>query len=306
MAIVRSFDIQPLLGEDAFVRSLPAQDDRFDFSFRGIIIRKLDFYKALEEDIVADSILIESSTFKIYRDLNIPRDKKNRVGTYPSQILMKLPVPFEVKRLVLQNSFVEYKERSLLTKNTGKVQFYSVYATISNLTNKKQRIAEDNTMNININTRFLNKAPFSVSWIFYLGNPNGRFDVKGTLGSINAKDVNPLTEPLGPARMEDGVVKGLNFDFAGNDYSINGNVKLLYDDLKLALLEKDKGSKEWDKKTLSSFAANLFIKNSNPRDEDEAPLVKNITLERNTNHSIFYLIWKAIFKGVKETMGIKK
>jgi hypothetical protein len=306
MAIVRSFDIQPLLDEDAFVRSLPAQDDRFDFSFSNIIIRKLDFYKALEEDIVADSILIESSTFKIYRDLNIPRDKKNRVGTYPSQILMKVPVPIEVKRLVLQSSFVEYKERSNITKNAGKVQFYGVYATISNLTNKKERIAEDNTMNININCRLLNKAPFSASWIFYLGNPNGRFDIKGNLGNINAKDLNPLTEPMGPARMENGVIKSLNFDFAGNDHSINGNVKLLYDDLKIALLEKDKDSKEWDKKSLASFAANLFIKNSNPRDKDETPLVKDITLERDTNRSIFYVTWKAIFKGVKETLGIKK
>lgn len=306
MTWVSSFEIIPLLGEDAFVKSLSTQDDRFDFSFRNIRINKLDFYKAMEEDIVADSIIIESSSFKIYRDLNIPRDKRNRVGTYPSQIVMKLPIPIEVDKLVLKNSYVEYKERNHITKNSGKVQFHGVYATITNLTNKKERIAKDNTMNIDISTRFLNKAPFKANWVFYLGSPNGRFDVKGNLGSIDVKDLNPLTEPMGPARLEKGRINNLTFDLKGNDYSTTGTVKLLYEDLKIALLEKDKGAKEWDKKSLTSFVANLFVKNSNPRDEDEEPLVKTITLERDTNRSIYYLTWKTIFKGAKETLGIKK
>jgi hypothetical protein len=303
---VNSFDITPLLGEDAFVKSLPAQDDRFDFTFKNIRIKKLDFYKAMEENIVADTIIIESSSFKIYRDLNIPRDKKNRVGTYPSQILLKLPIPVEVDRLVLKNADIEYKEKNNITKNAGKVQFHGVYATITNLTNKKERIAKDNTMNIDINTRFLNKTPFKASWVFYLGSPNGRFDIKGNLGSINVRDLNPLTEPMGPARLEKGTINNLTFDLKGNDYSMTGTIKLLYEDLKIALLEKDKGSKEWDKKSLTSFVANIFVKNSNPRDKDEEPIVKTVTLERDTNRSIYYLTWKTIFKGARETLGIKK
>lgn len=301
MVIVRSFQIDPLLGEDAFVKSLPTQDDRFDFSFQNIIIKNVDFYKLLEEDIRADSMLISSSSFKIYRDLNIPRDKKNRIGTYPSQIVMKLPLPVDIKKIILKNAYVEYKEKNHITKKAGRVRFHGVYATISNLTNKR-----NTTMDIDITTRFQNKAPFKLSWTFYMGNPNGRFDVKGTLSSMNAEDLNELTEPMGPARIEKGIIKSLDFDLEGNNTSMTGTIRLLYDNLKIGLLEKDKGATEWDKKSLTSFVANLFIKNSNPRDEDEAPIVKPITNQRDINRSIFHLTWKTIFKGSKETMGIKK
>jgi hypothetical protein len=235
MVIVRSFQIDPLPGEDAFVKSLPTQDDRFDFSFQNIIIKNIDFYKLLEEDIRADSMIISSSSFKIYRDLNIPRDKKNRIGTYPSQVVMKLPLPVDIKKIILKSSYVEYKEKNHITKKAGRVRFHDVYASISNLTNKR-----NTTMDIDITTRFQNKAPFRSSWTFYMGNPNGRFDVKGTMGSINAEDLNELTEPMGPASMEKGVIKSLDFDLEGNNTSMTGTIRLLYDELKIALLEKDK------------------------------------------------------------------
>jgi hypothetical protein len=303
-ASIGSFHIDPTLGENAFVKSLPAQDDRFDFSFQNISVNNIDLYKLLEEDIIADNVDIASSSFRIYRDLNIPRDKKNRIGTYPSQILMKLPLPVDIKTMVLKSSYIEYKERNHITKKAGTVRFHDVYTTIRNLTNKKQRIQADNTMNININSRFMNKAPFKTSWIFYLGNSNGRFDIKGNLGSINAKDLNVLTEPMGPARMEDGIVKSLAFDLSGSNTSMNGTLTLLYDDVKVALLEYDDG--EWDKKNVTSLFANIFIRNSNPRDKDKAPSVTSVSNQRDTNRSIFHLTWKTLFKGIKETMGIKK
>jgi hypothetical protein len=55
------------------------------------------------------------------------------------------------------------------------------------------------------------------------------------------KMFNSLAEPMGPASIKEGRFNGLTFDLHGNEYSMNGNVKLLYDDLKVALLEKDKG-----------------------------------------------------------------
>jgi hypothetical protein len=305
-AYIKSFAIDPQLGEEAFVKSLPTQDDRFDFSLQRIAVKNLDFHQLVKEAVTADSILIGSASFKIYRDLNIPRDKKNRVGTYPHQAIVKIAVPVSVKKIWLGSTFAEYKEKSSITGQTGKVRFTDARALISNFTNRKDLIAQNNRMTVDINCRFLDKTPFRVSWLFYLQNPNGRFDVKGHLGSLDGKALNPLTEPMGPARIEEGDIKSLNFDFSGTDYTMNGTVQLLYDDLKIALLEKDKGSKEMDKKALASFAANFLIKNSNPSGRKEAPRVVSVTNERDINRSIFHLSWKTLFKGVKQSMGVKK
>ena len=87
---------------------------------------------------------------------------------------------------------------------------------------------------------------------------------------------------------------------------MNGTVKMLYEDLKVSVLEKEEGTKKLDKKTVASIAANIMIKNSNPANKKEDPKIINVQMERDTNRSIFYLVWKSLFKGIKETAGIKK
>ena len=139
-AYAKNFLVKPMLGENAFVKSLPTQDDRFDFSFNRIAIYELNMPELFNEQIIADSVHIKTASLKIYRDVSIPRDKKNRVGLYPHQALEKIPVPIKIKKIVLPNSFVEYKEKNPRTNQAGKVQFYNTHATLTNVTNDKDAI----------------------------------------------------------------------------------------------------------------------------------------------------------------------
>ena len=86
---------------------------------------------------------------------------------------------------------------------------------------------------------------------------------------------------------------------------MNGKVKMLYDDLKVAVLEKDKGETELDKKFLTSLLANFVIKNSNPK-EGDAVREEQVQYSRNTNRSLFNLCWKTLFTGIRQTVGIKQ
>jgi hypothetical protein len=302
---IKSFRLAPTLNEEAFVKAVPTQDDRFDFLISHIQMQNINLLQLFEENFVADSMLIGAASFKIYRDLMIPRDKKNRVGSYPQQAIQKIPVSFRVGKIILSNGFVEYKERNQITRQSGKVQFYNVYAGISNFTNDENAIAVNNVMTADMSARFLNKTPLKVTWLFYLLNPNGRFDVKGSFGTMDATLLNPLTEPMGPARINKGKINGMEFSLQGQDYGMDGAIKLLYDDLNIAILEKDKDSKKLDKKGLLSFLANIVIKNSNPKKNEDARIVQ-VHFDRDTNRSIFHLAWKTLFKGIKETVGIKK
>ncbi len=295
--------IRPRLGENAFVNAILTQDDRFNFSFNNVVFSGIDMQKLSDEYLKAETMTIGSSVFKVYRDLARPRDKKNRVGYYPQQVLDDVPLMFNIKKINVRNSFVEYKERNHITRQSGLVQFYNVNGTITNFTNDKH--APNKIMKAFISSNFLNKTPVKTSWAFYLFDPKGRFDVSGTVSGIDGKDVNALAEPMGPASIKEGRFNGLTFDLHGNDYSMNGTVKLLYEDLKVALLEKDKGATETDKKFLTSLFANFVIKNSNPKGDDEVR-VQQVSLARDINRSLFYLCWKTIFKGIRETVGIKQ
>jgi hypothetical protein len=305
-AIIKKLSVDPQLNEDAFVKSLPAQADRFDFTLNNIHCHKIDMQKLLNETLLADSIFIRSSSFKIYRDLSIQRDNKNRVGSYPHQALAKISIPVHIKKLILVNCFVEYKEKNPRTNMAGKIRFHDMAAAITNISNMDEAVTQNNIMRVSVTARFLNTAPLKVKWSFYLQHPKGKFDVEGNLAAMRFKDANTVTQPLGPAKLEDGHLHNLQFKLAGNDYGINGKVKMVYENLKITVLEKEKGSRKLDKKELASLAANFMIKNSNPAGKKDEPRVVNVDMPRNTNRSIFYLAWKALFKGIKETAGIKK
>lgn len=293
----------PGLGENEFVNSIPTQDDRFDFSFRNVLFSGVDMQLLLDEYLEAEAMTIGSSSFKIYRDLARPRDKKNRVGQYPHQVIDDIPLRFNIRKVNIRNSFIEYKERNHITRQSGKVRFYNVNGAISNFTNDKK--TENKVMRAVINSSFLNKTPLNTKWTFYLFHPKGRFGVAGTMGQIDGQAVNSLAEPMGPATIEEGKFNGMTFDLQGNDYSMDGHVKMLYENLDVAILEKDKGATQTDKKFLTSLIANFIIKRSNPKGDDEVR-VQQVHLTRDVNRSLFNLCWKTIFKGIQGTVGIKQ
>jgi hypothetical protein len=303
---IGAFRLRPLLDEASFTRSLRLADDRFDFSVQDINISNIDFAQLSREELVADSVIINSATFKIYRDISLPHDRLSRVGTYPSQAVMKSSLPMNIRSIVFNNTFVEYKERNAKTGQAGKVQFYNTRATVSNVTNKPELVKANNVMVVDAVARFLGKAPLHANWKFYLGSPNGRFDLKGTLGEIDATQLNVLTVPMGPARIEKGVIHSLQFNLAATDYAMSGKVTMLYDDLKVAVLQKDDDTKEVKKKKLASLAANVMIKNSNPSGNKTEPRTTDAKFQRDTHRSMFHMTWKTIFKGVKESVGINQ
>jgi hypothetical protein len=303
---VGHFHVDPLLPEDKFIHSLPKQDDRFDFSLKGISIKGMNFPALFKEELFADSISIASASLKIYRDLGYKGGIKGPVKLFPHQSMVKSPLPFQIKKIMLNNAFIEYKERAVISRQAGKVQFYNSYAAITNLTNRQDAAAENNILTIDVKTRFLNKAPLRVTWKFYLFHPNGRFDITGNLGKMDATAVNALSVPMGPARIEKGQINSLTFNLSGNTNNMTGQVKMLYDDLKVSLLQKDDESKKLEKKKLASFAANIMIKNSNPSKKKDEPRVSNVNFTRDKHRSIFHLSWKSLFTGIKESAGIKK
>jgi hypothetical protein len=293
----------PAYDEVGFMHQLVTQLDRFDFQFQKIKITGIDFSKLARAALLADSLVIAKSSFKLYRDLNVPRDSISRLYQYPHQVIMKIPIDITIKKGVLKNSFIEYKERNNKTKNSGKVQFYNVSAFLDNITNAKKSLAANNTCVLNFNASFLNRAPIKATLAMHLGDRQGRFSIKGALGAINVTDLNQLTEPMGLAKLEKGNIHKMEFNITGNNYGANGSLLLLYDDLKLSLLKKDKDDNTYKKKGLASFAANIIVLNSNPLKDKTREA--HIDYKRDLNRSFFNLIWKSIFSGIKETAGMK-
>jgi hypothetical protein len=299
---MRSFFVHPSFSEDVFVKKFPVQKDRLDFALHNIEFRNTVFSRLLGESIIAETLSVGSASFKIYRDRNRPEDKSSKLGNYPHQEIQRIPIPFEIKKAVINNAYIEYKEKSSITHQAGIVKLLNTSARISNITNRKPSISRNNEMKVEMQGSLLGKTALSAKWVFYLGDAHGRFAVSGRAGRGKAADLNVLVIPMGPVEFKSGEINSLNFDLSGTDNMMKGKLNLLYSDFHVALLKKDDDSVHFKRKKVISLFANMKIKNDNPQD-DKPARIANIYIRRDVTRSIFNLVWKGMFAGIKEITG---
>jgi hypothetical protein len=300
---IRSVAIEPQLSETKFTAAAILQKDRFNMNFSNIALKHIDLARLMQTDIIADSLLIKESSIKVFRDLSYPRDRLDRTGKFPQQLLMKMPVILSLKKVIVTDAFIEYKEKNPKSDYSGKVQFVHANAVVSNMTNEPIRLKKDQHCLLSFNASFLGMAPMHADINMFLNNTDGKFLFSGSMQRFEAGKLNDLIEPMGLARIEKGNVNGVHFNFAANSRVSNGKLTLLYDDLKLTLLKKDSIEHRLEKKKLASFIANIVIKNANPLRRQPVRIAA-VHYVHDTNRSFFNLMWKSVFTGVKQSAGM--
>jgi hypothetical protein len=102
-----------------------------------------------------------------------------------------------------------------------------------------------------------------------------------------------------------GVLDEMTCRGSGNQNALRGDVALLYHDLHIAVLEKDEESGGFKRKTFTSLAANILVKNDNPKKDEAIRTAKNIFLKRDPQKSYFNLLWMALFTGIGQIVAGK-
>lgn len=303
---VKSIYIVPLMSESEFMRESKWQTDRFNFDFKGIKCSNIHVQELLQGNLIADSLVMDESIFKIFRDLSYPREDKSKIGNYPHQLLLKAPMDVALENVVIRAGLIEYKEKNPKSDSSGRVRFQNVSAVFHHVTNRAEDLGKNSICTLFFKSSFLGKAPVTATLQMYLSDPNGKFSIKGAMSPVDATVFNELTRPMGLAAIEKGKVNHLDFNLTGGDTEIGGAVLLLYNDLKVTLLKKDEENNELKKKKLASLLANVMIIDENPK-KHKTPRRAIITrFPRDIQRSFFNLIWKSIFAGVKQTVGIEQ
>ncbi len=300
--IVGRVTIDPILSEDAFMRKAGVQIDRMDGFFDSVSLFNINYPRLFHETIEADSMSVAKVSIKVYKDHTQPRDNVNRVGEFPHQLLLKLPVSVNIRNAYIVNAFVEYKQNTPKTGQKGKVQFYNISAHVNNITNQPDAIKENKICRADTRSMFMNIVPLRASFFLNLASENGGFSVDGKLGEFNADKLNAITQPLASAKVEKGIIHGVDIKINGSDYVGHAKVTMLYENLKVAVLEKNEDDGKLDKKKLVSAAANIIIKNDNP-DNEGKPRTGNGEFQRDTNRGFFNLVWKSLFVALSDNIG---
>jgi hypothetical protein len=288
----------PSQSETEFASANKYAKDRFNIEIGSMDIIQLNRQSLLQQEIVADSLILNSASIRVFRDKSVPHDSVDRTNNYPQNAIMRLPLLLYIKKIIVRDSYIEYKEKNEKSESSGKVAFFHVNSTIKNVTNMKDSIRRDNLMRLQFESSFLNASPFSATIIMRLNDPQGRFQLDANLGEMPGVALNPLLKPMALAELEKGKINSLQYHMNATKIHATGTVLIKYEDLKIKLLKKDEDKNKYKTKFFPTLAAGVIMKSSNP--QDDRMRVGNVDYKRDINRSIFNIMWKSMFSGIKK------
>ncbi|MBV8255035.1 MAG: hypothetical protein JO154_20710 [Chitinophaga sp.] len=304
---IGGIEITPRYEKEAFKQLLGYQQDYYHVAMSDIGVYNINPKLLLQDQqIWADKVVIGGGKLEIYRDRSLPLPPGDKLGQFPNQVLAKFDVPLMVDTLMGHRVNLQYIETNPESGRTGELRLSNVNGRILNITNVDSLVKKNNHCIADIDAILMNSGKLAARFDFVLGSKTGNFAVSGELKNMNGKELNPVTKPLGKVEIRSCHIHELSFQIKGDERKASGQVKLLYDHLRIAILKEDKEHNEYVRKGLMSLLANIMaLKESNPL-PGENVRISRPTLQRDVKKSFFNLVWKTIFMGVKETAGTGK
>jgi len=270
----------------AFVKKQKQSKELYNVSFPSVIVNGVDWWTLLnEEEIVADVVDVPSGKLSIYLDRSLP--PKNKMGNFPNQLIMKMPMKMNIAKLNISNLDFSYGEYNPVSQQTGTLYIDNVKLNVTNVSNMNTK-----PMSVKGIALFMHKVPVQADFVFDMASyKTGKFSAFIKMQGFEGSLVNSFVMPMGMMKIEEGSVQGTEASITGDQWKANGIISLLYNDLKLHLMEKDKGEKALDKKGFTTFVANLFVlKKDNPKDGKPARK-EAATFTRNPHGGFFMLVF---------------
>lgn len=296
---IDSLKLVPQLPKYEFSQQVGHQQDRISIIVAGLRLENPDIEKLKSGELDADRFTIDRADLDVFHSKLLPRPPES-VKTFPQEAFKEMPVPVRIDTIEINESEISYSEHRPDVPRPGTVTFANVNAKFSDVTNDSLAIARGDTIVLDVTSDVMGAAELDAHFDFPL-NTNGGHSVRATLASMQAAQLNPILEPVGLVRAEDGTLHSLQFYMDLGSESATGWVQLVYSDLKIAVLDEDNvdgGGRQW----LKTFLANVLkIKENN----NEEPFRRGeVSKERVHTKSIFSYWWKSLSTGLKENVGI--
>lgn len=296
--------LTPLLEKQEYFKTVGEQTDWITGYIPKVEIKKFDIKKFLQDrSFFADKLIIHKPVLEVERDKNYPfTNTKER--PLPATLLRELKTAVSVDSILLEQGSITYAETPEEGVMPGIITFKEMNANFSNVTNIASELSLNPIMNVNVDARVMGVPEVIVSFKFDLSDPQDRFTLRGGIEEHDMTVHNAFTKEGAFLQINSGECKAFTFSAeATNDVAI-GSMDFEYNDLKVALVDKETSETKKIKESVVSFMANTFIVKKR-----NMALINlregQIFYERNKLKSIFNYWSKLFTTGVASSVGVK-
>lgn len=293
-----SFSYQPALPRDSFLAIQPYQVDYITAKSGAVEISPLDINQFINKnELSAGKIIVNDFYFTDYKDKRLPFNA-GIIKPLPVGLLKKLRWLISIDTVFLNNAAVEYTEIIPPANTALYVPVTRMNARLLNL--KNYQIKPNDSLDIQ-STGYL----LDTLWVKLKVRQSYTDSLEGFWMTLQAKpadlrQLNPIFIPAASMKLESGNLDTMILEVIGREYLAQGEMQLLYHDLKISLLKDGDTSKRSLGSRIKNFIANTFV--IRKRNKSRTSPVFFI---RNRDKSAVNYLVKIVLTGFQASIGGK-
>ena len=277
-----------------FAHKTGEQTARISLSIPHVMIKGLQFDKIFENSIIASQVEIHRFDLYSFKDKRMPFLRKEPIPL-PMASFIKLPWHISFDSTIITQSHISIEEFPEAGITTGIITFDNVNASLTKLDN---RIKNNENPYTTLYATGLIMGTGKIKAEFQLPlDGKSPYKATGSVSNISFTQFNDMLKTA-DLRAESGQLNNLTFNFNYNDEKSQGNLEIDYEDLRIAVLNKNKNSTH----TVKTILINAVVRSN--KNQSKAPIKRMgvIDAERNRQKFLFNFWWISILDGLKSAM----
>lgn len=294
-----------LVDDEKFFGKSKFRQTRFRIDIPQIKIIGLDFPELLKGNIYKARLI---NMDDVYADIMVNMDKPYNINSpnpqMPNEILYSMKEKIKLDSLKITNGKLKYSERFTIGKKPGVITFNKVNVSVSGIVNSS--IHPESTI-IHGEGLFMNSSKMKLLITIPLSSKDFSLKYSGSLNSMDVTKLNAFIEAGEYHRIKSGILQHATYNIDVNSGRARGTLKVAYQDLSIALLNKDTGSEKGIFNRILSFFGKVFVvRGSNMPDENGSMKIGEITYTRNPKDYFLQFLWFALRSGIADVVGFPK
>ena len=252
----------------------------------------------------ATHLLLKRGNLTVFANPVGQARKGNRLATFPHVAIRLLKNDFTLDTVQLNRIHISYKGYGKRSHRQGMVSFNNTSGYIYNITNNPAVLQKNNLTRVQLSSYLMDSGHMQVEFNFNLTDSARSYSYKGNIGPMDMGNLNKAVMPFALVKLTSGKLDKLSFDIKANRNISQGNVTLLYHDLKIHVLKMDTVQDMYRHRGMASLFANaLIVKRNNPDQPGGIPRSFDVTYVREPDTAFFKTVWKTLAKGIKASAG---
>ena len=282
---LRDFQQGPRISDADFQRLSPYRRDRIRFSAARLAIRGVN-HSAYSRSgaIVARAIELDSLRFEILSDKRKPPRPGPRVPKRtPQSWFSSLENRVAVDSIRATDATIVYEEFKTGHDRPGRLTIDAVDLLALGMRHEPDRLTAADTMSLEIRGKLMRQGDLRLAITTPLDAERMTMWVRGSLGPMDAEALNPIIEHVTPARIKNGRIDGVTFEYTVRNDVARGVVVPRYTDLAADITGTGAGGLLGGKNPIGGLlrataeaAQGLKVRQNNPDEPDRPPRVGRV------------------------------